>query len=113
MIQWNTTKILEVLKRELPDCKFIVEGQGGDYDTETIAVTRKNWTIYVVGFRTDDEEVTDPANSVVDVVLAAESTKEGMSNGKPEHYILYGNVASVLKDKFGFTPEPKGYKSFF
>lgn len=88
-------------------------GPGGDFDTDSLEVTRDQANITVFGMNVGAAEViTTPDDREVNTIFACQSAKEGMVNATAADHALLADLMKVLAG-WGITPDTAGWKAHF
>lgn len=100
---WNTEKIIKDLTAKFPDIKKINNnGQGGDYDTDTLVI-KVNGTrdsLFVCGF-TPDVHCDDPSNADVEIVAITDGldSRGGLNSNSENLAKVFVQVRKYFETK--------------
>lgn len=119
MKHWKTSKIIDLLEAEAGEFIEKIERHppGGDVDTERLQLNAKGCkdeeaALYIQGFRTDWEPITDPSNVGIELIILTDGRFEDVALGTSDEAtcVLYGHLFALLK-KAGFSVvhSMKGY----
>lgn len=103
-MHWNTQKIIETLKKELPvEVDISINGPGGDVDTNSIHVhpKGKSYWISITGFTTNGYLEDDRDNCIIDMVEIRDRDSDscgGIGARILEHKILAAHVQQIMED---------------